>query len=95
MVTRLTVISTVVLVAFMLLTASAVAAPLLQEPTPPMPPLNDCQCVDEYQANMWQYHPVVDTPTAPELPAVATMPLNCCQDVATYQANLWQLAQSD
>jgi hypothetical protein len=67
---------------------------LIEEDTPPpIPSLDDCYCVAEYQANMWRYHPEVVTTPEAEVPPVLQMQVNDCQDLTEYQANLWQLEQ--
>ncbi|MCA9330485.1 MAG: hypothetical protein R2867_07340 [Caldilineaceae bacterium] len=91
MFTRRTIVSLCLLFVFLLNAATAYAMPLSEEPIPPIPPLDDCYCVAEYQANMWRYHPGVPPTVAPEVPAILEMPINDCQDLAEYQANLWQL----
>lgn len=94
MFTRRMTIALLVLLALFMATSTVFAMPVFEEPViPPMPPLDDCFCVAEYQANMWIYHPEVPPVVQAEVPAILTMQVNDCQDLTEYQANLWQLEQ--
>ena len=96
MLTRRIAVGLLLLLALFLLTTAVFAAPAFEEPEPvipPIPPLDDCYCVAEYQANMWIYHPEVPPVAQAAVPAILTMQVNDCQELTEYQANLWQLAQ--